>query len=187
MKTRLLIFIFALALAVAEGWWLRQSRVPAPAPLAVAAHSGPVGPKRIVITPPAPVQPVAGALPAELSKTIMDIASLIQSGDLVTVMRMYMPPEQLADLPPDTLAQLDQIKQQLANLLTLQQKLQSMSQLFAALKDQTPEMSADGGTATFQLTMPDEARRLDPTHATTQPVTFQKINGDWYVMDFDGL
>jgi len=206
MKNRnfVIVLIFVLA-AGGAAWWFLQSPAPAPEPVKTAAApkpaeapkpapvksitqvAAPIAPpvvapaaKPAVAAQPAPAQPATG-VQAELNAAIDDMTTMMQSGDMVGMMKKYMSPERLAQIPPEQLAQMEQVMQQQAQSPQMQQMFQAMSQSFAALKDQTPEMNAAGDQATYQMAIP--ASILPPGMAAPppRPVTFQKVDGQWYI------
>jgi hypothetical protein len=64
-----------------------------------------------------------------------------------------------------------------------QQVMQGLAQMFQSMKDQTPEINATGDQVTYQMTPP--ASMLPPGMATppSRPMTFEKIDGRWYIKD----
>ncbi len=210
MKTRIVIVAVFLAAAGGAVWWFLQPAPPPPDPVKIAAAPKPVeapkpapvvaptkiaaplappvaAPKPVASAPVATAQPAAATgTQAELNSAIDDISTMMQSGDMLGVMKKYMPPDQLAQIPPEQMAQMEQIMQQQAAVPQLQQMMQGMSQALGDLKNQTPEMNATGDKATYQLTMPAGALPPGVNLPPTQPVTFQKINGQWYIQNGPG-
>ncbi len=204
----ILVFVLAAGGAV---WWFLQ---PAPAEPANPAKPAVVAPKPaeaakaapIIVTPtkvaapiappvaapkiaaapqPAPA-PAANSVQVELNTAIDDMATMMQNGDMIAMMKKYMPPDELAQIPPEQMAQMEQMMQQQAAVPQLQQMLQSMSQSLSALKDQTPEMNAAGDQATYQMAMPAGILPPGANIPPTRPVTFKKIDGQWYIQNGPG-
>lgn len=208
MKTRFVIVLVFLAAAGGAVWWFLQpapaaaepvktaaapkpAEAPKPAPLMaptkIAAPIAPpvAAPKPVAMSQPAPA-PAANNVQAELNNTIDDMASMMQSGDMVALMKKYMLPEQLAKIPPEQMAQMEQMVKQQAAVPQVQQMLQGMSQAVSALKDQAPEMNAAGDQATYQMSMPASALPPGMTPPPPRPMTFQKVDGQWYIQGGPG-
>jgi hypothetical protein len=119
--------------------------------------------------------PADGDPQRELGTSIDDIIGLLQSGDLYTAMMRYIPPDKLAEIPPDQMAGIQtQMQAQMAQP-EMQMGLQMMVQVLQNMKTMTPTLNGSGDKATYQIS--------DPTgqDSRTQPFSFQKIEGKWYV------
>lgn len=109
-----------------------------------------------------------------MNTTLSDLVGLLQSGDFVTAFERYMPPEMLAQLPPE---QKSMIEQQLAAGPPpgAQQDIQMMVIVLQGMQTQTPTFNEAGDRATYQIS--------DPTgrNTDTKPLSMRKIDGKWYV------
>ncbi len=208
MKTQNLVLGAIVLLAAAGGaFWLLHAPAPVPAQASAPAPAtvAPTPPAEVkaprVAMPtaaPAPVEaaaPVAAAEPAtqpaptngdpqaELSTAIPDIIGLLQAGDMVGLMERYGPPDEIAKMPPEQLAQMKQQMQTEMQNPQMQQMMQSMVQVFTAMKDQTPTYNAAGDRATYQVTPPAGA---SAPQGMPNKISFKKIDGKWYGDDDNG-
>ncbi len=199
-----IVLIFVLA-AGGAAWWFRQ--LPAPtsdhpasaeakspiavplapgkAPIAVSApiarSVSPSIPKPTSTMAPTTSAQSAAMIKEELNTTIAGIAALSQSGDMLAVMKTYTSPEELAQIPPEVMTQMERAVQIQAQNPDTQQIYRAMGEAFALLKDQIPEINAAGDEATYQLTVPAGTLPPGMTDPPPRPVTFQKIDGKWYL------
>jgi hypothetical protein len=199
--------IVALVIAIfGIGFWL----YPRPAPLQVKTSvlttpptvSKYVAPPTIAapIIPPAPkpvtapiadTPPVANPAPdsadpqADLKTAIPDIARLLRAGDTVGFRQTYTPPDELAQLGPQYIQQLQarvqQRQAQAAQDPDLQQELQKINEgaaeAWEAIEDQTPTFNAAGDEATYQYMLPG----VGDAPGAQVPRVFVKIDGKWYL------
>jgi hypothetical protein len=117
------------------------------------------------------------ALKEELHAMLTDLAALYQAGDMLTILRTYTSPEELAEMSPDT----EKTLQLVANNPDTLQIYHALGEAFALLKNQTPEMNVAGDEATYLLAIPPGSLPPGMTDEPPRPVTFQKINGKWYL------
>ena len=199
MKLRVAAFVVILIAATgALIWWLNPSTAEAPAVniTAPAASPAPAATKLAVIMPPTPkpatIAPptaapvtevaVAGAAPkspakkadsqASLDTAIPDLANLLQSGDLVTAFENYTLPDDLAQIPPERIVEVEDQLRALVTNPQIQPRLQLISQMLDTFKGQTPTYNDAGDRATYQ--MPG----LGAGGAT---FSFQKVGDHWYI------
>jgi hypothetical protein len=207
---KLLPIVLVLAIAALAVWLFRKPAVvetpkiataPALAKVEAPALSKVEAPKLAPpVVPPArkpsaepPTAPVADATPApggtqaELNATIDDVTSLMQAGDFVGLFEKYAAPEDVAKMSPQDKAEMEQGMQQAMANPQAQQMMQAETRMFQSLKDQTPQMNATGDQATYQMT--PTADMLPPGMALppSEPMTFEKIDGRWYIKNGDGL
>ncbi len=206
---KLWLIVLVIAITVLAVWLFRQPTAAAtpklamaPAPVNIAAPAPnkveppklapPVVPKSVAEAPvaaPAAVEaaPAAEGTQAELNATIDDIASMMQAGDLVGLFEKYASPEDQAKMTPQDKAEMEQGMQQAMADPQAQQMIQGMTRMFQSLKDQTPQMNATGDQATYQMT--PTADMLQPGMALppSQPMTFEKIDGRWYIKGGEGF
>ncbi len=205
MKTRNLLIVVILAVAVAGGIWYATMSAPAePAKVAEAPKPAPTAPKPaapapVVVAPkieapkappavvqapavavvakPAPSGSTQDAVMAELNSTITEMVSTLQTGDFMAFMDRFMPPDQASQIPPEMRAQM---AQQLAQNPQMQQQMQMMSEALQSLQGQTPTINDAGDHATYQMTPPAGMAPPGANIPATIPVTFVKIDGKWY-------
>jgi len=205
MKPRSLVAtVIAAALVGGAVWYFTQPAAPAPAPVKTAeapkaAAAAPVKPSTQIAPPIAPpvvapapkptaAQPAANPDPAaaktdpqaELNTAIDDIISLLQSGNMMALFEKYATPEDQAKMPPEEKAQMEQMMSQPG----AQMMIQMMVSGIQSIKDQTPQMNAAGDEATYQMTMSPPAGMGPAGRAPqTEPMTFVKVDGKWYIKD----
>lgn len=147
---------------------------PKPAFTQVAAPTAPVA------QPPtpgsAPAAPAASGPRAELNATMDDIIGVLQTGDAVAAFERFLSPEFLGKLPPEGKAEFEQ--QILAQLATPrgQQGMQQMMDVLKIMKTQTPQLNATSDRATYPIDDPSGVHSFPPQ------ISFQKVNGTWYVV-----
>jgi hypothetical protein len=98
---------------------------------------------------------------------------LIESNDIVGYFKEFAPPDFLATFPPGTT--FEQIAEELPHDPKLSGEMQNLLGQLYSIQGQTPIMSADGDTATYNATMADGRH----TH-----LGFKKANGLWYIVNF---
>ncbi len=199
MSTRnLLVIVIVAALTAAGVWFLKPA--PAPEPAKTAEAPKPAAPAATIVKPavapqvaapaasaapvaeaPAPVQTGAsstanGEAIVELNTAIGDISSLLQAGDMATLIDKYMPPQAKAQMTPEMLAQMQQQMQS----PQAQQQLQVMAQALQSLQGQTPTFNEAGDRATYQMSPPPGMVPPGANVPQTIPVTFMKVDGRWY-------
>ncbi len=110
-----------------------------------------------------------------MGTSIDDIIGLLQAGDLYTAMMRYFPPDKLAEISPADMAGMQQNLQQMMAQPEAQMGIQMMVQVLQNMKTMTPTMNDAGDKATYDVS--------DPTgqDTRTQPFSFEKIEGKWYV------
>jgi len=199
MKFRVAGFVVILICATAAlVWWLNPTADPAPEPdKATAPSPAPAAAKLAAITPPAPkpagivppkvapvtqvAAPVATPAPvaakkadsqANLETAIPDLSNLLQSGDLVTAFENYTLPDDLAQIPPERVVEVEDQLRALVTNPQIQPRLQLISQMLDTFKGQTPTYNETGDRATYQL--PGIG-----TGAAT--FSFQKVGDHWYI------
>ena len=102
---------------------------------------------------------------ADLSTAIPDLIRLAQAGNFAAVYQIYVPPDVLAKMSPDELAQRIQRMQSAAQSPAGQAQMQAMLT--------TPPTYDEAGThATIAL---------PPGSPSGDAMTFVKVNGHWYV------
>jgi len=202
MKSKTFIAVVLIAALVGGAiWWSnRQNFAP---PVKSIAGTVPVGGKveapksapaqiaAVVATPedqprhpaqPPDASPVKGNAPAELKAVLDDGADLILAGDTVTFVEKYMPPALLAMVSAQDWADLTQQAERDKVNPRERQFAEEGAQAYRSLESQTPVMNAVGDEATYQMTPLPNPR--DPRSADappTDPVTFKKIEGNWYL------
>jgi hypothetical protein len=192
MNRKLGLTALVVVLVVGAAWLFRP--VPAPAPKVVEAPK----PAPAKVDPPkpvakttqiaapvlAPVAAKASTAPApaktsdpqaELNTAFADIINLLQSGDILTAMHRYLPPDFLAKMPPQQLAMMEQQLPAEMARPEAQQGIQMMITVLQSMQTQTPTMNETGDKATYQVTDP-EGRAPNP-----EPFSMKKIDGKWYV------
>ena len=203
MSTKNKILVAGAILLMVAAWWILHLNSPPETVAAATTKGAVVAPAMVVaaapvvaapIAPPAPklgvasdagTQPLA-ALPldpnaeskAELNAALAKIAHLFRTGDVVGAYLALCPP---ADVDPDWIQQLQKQDREDAALVAqdpgferdVLQSTAPSAQLFESLEDQTPTFNAAGDEATY--TYRDEISNYNP-----QPMTFVKINGEWY-------
>ena len=166
----------------------------APKYLAPQSIAAPTAPPALKPGPasPAATMPLAAdnsgasTVQTEVGAAIDDMVSLMQAGDLLTAMEKYMPPDELAKIPPEEKAMMEQQMQQAMAQPRMQQMMQSWSQGLQSLKDQTPQINATNDEATYQMTPPAGMIPPGANAPPTIPMVFQKIDGRWYVKPGNG-
>ncbi len=205
MKPKHFLLAFFIVAIVGVGiWWFAQPKptplektadskspasgniaAPKPAPTQIAAPITPPAAKSSTAPPDGGSEPDKGDPHAELSTAINDISSRLLSGDLYSVETNYSLPEVLAKIPPEELANLQELQTALDSSPQPVRRLQNYAQVYQTLEGQTPEMNAAGDEATYQVT-PPRGMAGDPVSGSpvtlpTLTVTFQKIDGKWYI------
>lgn len=199
MNTRnLLVVVLVAALTAAGVWFLKPA--PAPEPVKTAAAPKPVEPAPAAPQPtvaPQVAAPAAAPAPAaetpapaqtgasstangdaivELNTEIGDMSSLLQAGDMSTLIDKYMPPQMKAQMTPEMMAQMQQQMQS----PQAQQQLQMMAQALQSLQGQTPTFNDAGDRATYQMSPPAGMVPPGANAPQTVPVIFMKVDGHWY-------
>jgi hypothetical protein len=198
MNRRNFAVILMSACAVVALAWLFHTPAPAATPPPTAKTPQPVAQKLAApkfasgqIAPPVigPAQkpteqtadaaamaaPATGDPQAELGTALDDIIGLLQSGDIYTAMMRYIPPDKLAEIPAAEMAGMQAEMQAQMSRPEAQQGIQMMIQAVQSMKTMNPTMNDAGDKATYQVS--------DPTgqDSRTEPMSFQKIDGKWYV------
>jgi hypothetical protein len=117
-----------------------------------------------------------------LSTALPDIARLLRDGDFDTLMKTYMTPDKLASMSPQDQQRMTMMSQMAQNP-QVKPMFDAMADAIEGLKDQTPTMNDAGDEATYQLSPPEG---MAPPNTPPQPVTFVKINGQWYIKNDPG-
>ena len=180
---RIFNLVCGACLAAALAWWFwpaAAQRVTAPKPVHHVAEA-PVDAPPLPEAAPPPVAdppPPAAALPtgadpqADLSTTIPELIRQLQSGDMVTMMQNFMPPDEYAKLSEEQKASMAQQMQTMSQTPQMQQRMQSVLQALESIRGATPVLDATGEKATFTpMALPGNP----PT------MSFVKVNGRWYL------
>ncbi len=139
---------------------------------------GPASPSVTTETSPAaPSTPTLTNDPqSDLSTAIPDLINLIQTDQLRTAIRRYMPPSYFEQMPQ---AVQDQLEQQEQNLLAdpnmAKQRQVAVSALQSML-NKAPDLNQAGDHATYHLDTDPNA----PNHPPTV-ISFIKVDGRWYL------
>ncbi len=196
------------AAVVAIGLWLfYQSAMPPPVtsmgPAATARKSpqtsalaAPVSPPAakpgapsVAVSPdavaPAPHPDSAADPQAELITAFADIARMYRANDLLQFWQTYTAPEQWAKDGNEQTQRILQVQANTAANPGILGVLQKMDEVFAqgydALASQTPTYNDAGDEATYTLILDFGVGRK-----STEPWTFIKINGKWYLKPVNG-
>ncbi len=209
MKLRSLLIVFIVAaLTVGAVWYFKQAAADAPAPKTAEvpkpAPATPAAPKVVstqieapkaqpapkpVETPATAATTAATVAPkgdpqAELGTAIDDITTMLQAGNFMSLFDKYASPDDKAKMSPEEKAQMEQEMSQMATDPEAQMMLQMMTAGFQSIKDQVPQMNAAGDEATYQMSINLPAGMGPPGGgAQTEPMTFQKVDGKWYIKD----
>jgi len=195
MKLRsLLTIVLVAALTLGVVWYLKPAAsepvktaaAPKPAPKPAAPKAAPAQIAAPVVAPAAKpagtapaADPGAGEPQKELNTALTDISDLLSAGDLYTAMMRYLPPDMLdkmlAQVPESERANMQQMMQQQMSRPEAQQGIQMMIQVVDSMKTMTPDISAAGDKATYQIS--------DPSGQDSKivPFSFEKVDGKWYV------
>jgi hypothetical protein len=153
---------------------------PTPAPAVAKPAMAPVSAPAPAPAPAADTGTASTGNPqADLSTAIPDVARLMRAGDFAMLTKTYMPPDKYASMTP-------QQQQQMAMMAAMAQSpeakpmFDALADSFASLKDQTPTYNDAKDEATYMLAPP---AGMAPPNTPPQPVTFVKINGQWYMKD----
>jgi hypothetical protein len=114
---------------------------------------------------------------AELASTIPELVRLISAQDFETLMKDFMPPNELKDVlmvdgqpgPPIALGDLAERMRQNPNFM---QEMAGAAQFLTYLQTQTPTFDATGESASYPMP--------NPVNGQTS-ITFVKVGGYWYV------
>lgn len=123
------------------------------------------------------VPPTASDPQADLNTAIPDLISLIQSDQLLTAIKRYMPPAYFEQMPQ---AVQDQLEQQEQNLLADPNMAEHRRDAVNALQSMihmTPLLDQAGDRATYRL----DSDTANPGHLP-QEISFVKIDGKWYLV-----
>ncbi len=174
----LLVTFIAVGLAATVSYWL-WSTPAAPAKKPGARVHPPVGlrseepenfpplPDGVAATPAPQLTPAPTIDPqTELGTAIQDFARLAQSGDVVTLMQNYMPPDEQARMGPDAMSQLQEMMKSPAGAIMTQMMLNDIQ----AIQNATPTYDETGNRATFVL----------PPGSSESKAVFVRVNGRWY-------
>ena len=198
MKFRLVVFAAILAAGAGLFWWLNPTAAPAPEPVKAAAAPSPANPankladitptpKPTAIAPPQappatlstapaadPAAPPAKKVDAQanLDTAIPDLATLLQTGDLVTAFENYTLPDDLAQIPPERIVEVEDQLRALVTNPQIQPRLQIISQMLDTFKAQTPTYNDTGDRATYQV---------PGLGGGGNGFSFQKVDGRWYI------
>ncbi len=207
MKPRSLVIILVVAvLTVGAIWYFKKPAGAALAPKAAEAPKpaaptiAPKSPTAQIEAPKAQAAPAPAATPkpattvaavaakgdpqAELNTAIDDITSMLQAGQFMALFEKYATPEDQAKMPPEEKAQMEQEATQMMSQPEGQMMIQMMTAGFLSIKDQTPQMNAAGDQATYQMTVTPPPGMGPPGGGPeTEPMTFVKIDGKWYIKD----
>ncbi len=89
---------------------------------------------------------------SSLDSAIPDLSSLLQSGDLVTAFENYTLPDDLAQIPPERIVEVEEINcAPFVSNPQVQPRLQIISQMLDTFKGQAPTLNDAGDRATYQL------------------------------------
>ncbi len=124
-------------------------------------------------TPGTAAAPTASDPQAELSTAIPDMVNLIQSGQLLTAFKRYIPPSYLAQMPQPVIDQLEQQEQNLLADPKAQQRRLRVVQVLQTMQGQAPELNSDRDRAVYH----DESAP-DPD---LRQIAFIKVGGKWYL------
>lgn len=136
----------------------------------------------VVATPAmAPAKPTPGDTAAaaasdprtELATTLSDIALLMRNGDYMTFVKTYTPPQELAAMSPEELAD----RQRSDHNPQLQPMFDLIANAMDNLKEQIPTLNAASDQAIYLVEQPNSP---DPQHLGPRPITFVKVDGHWY-------
>jgi hypothetical protein len=202
MNTRL-VLIVGCVLAGVAGWYLSQSKpveatnptagakalstsaqspivLPVKAPAPVVQVAKPIVPAAPVVAS-APAGTASNSAPAanepqpqtDLKSCVSQMMALLQSRDLVALVKTVMPPtaqQRMIDSgqasDPETMAA--QIR---ASIPTIDQDMTDMLQALQSVQGQEPEMNKDGTQAIYHLSTP--IGRLND-------IKFEQQDGKWY-------
>lgn len=170
----------AVAEAKPPGSTMVKAEVVAPTLPQVAAPMTSPAIKPVTVPQPIVGDPAHNATPAELNAAIDNVATLLQASDFVGVFE-YGPPADLAEIPPEQKAEMEQRIRQAMAIPLMQQMMQGLSQLVQDLKNQTPEINATGDQATYQMTLAPNMLPPGTNVPASMPMVFVKIDGKWHL------
>jgi RNA polymerase sigma factor (sigma-70 family) len=167
---------------------LPRQAPPQPPPQDLAAANEPMPSNKptppVTKTPMPPVNPppvtaaaavsakVVTDLQTELKTVVTNMTKLAVSGDYSTMVLMYMPPEELAQIPGEERPAFLQQMQRLMQSPQGQQKLQSQIETLQSILWENAVVNETGTEATFAL--PEGS-------PYGSAIFFKKINGRWYI------
>jgi len=110
---------------------------------------------------------------ANLDTTIAEATRLLEAKDFVTLLKEFAPPEAMDHLPQGMT--LDQMAQMMQADPRADVEMQNMLDALRSSQSQTPTMSDNDNTATYEATLPD---------GSTKSVVLKKADtGLWYIED----
>jgi hypothetical protein len=158
-----------------------QPKVAAPA--RVAAPVQPAAPKPVASAPSAtaaakPAFDVANPQPqADLKNCIAQSLALLETRDIVGILKTLMPPDAMQQMiASGRVSSVEDIAAMYRQRPDFEEKLTQMQQMLDAIKDQTPDISADGQTATYHV----DPGVVNPVNDKGN-ATFIQVNGYWYL------
>lgn len=169
---------FVVGSIAGVAWWF-WPEAPEQAPASVAEVAStpaedlappPIEPPPAPMEVEAPPAPPAFDPQLELGTAVADFIRIAQSGDMITLMKNYMPPDQMAKASPEEIATM---------ALTLQAMMQSpegapMVQTMIAesqsIQNTVPTYDATGNRATYAM----------PAGSLSRNVVFVRVDGRWY-------
>jgi len=202
MKTRFLIVTLVFVIAGGLGWYFSQPEEKPPAKAAKAPAKAEATKPEVVIIPSPPtrstqvvapvvaatkpsVTPEPAATPApadlrdpqpqsDLNSVFTQSIRLIQAGDMVGIIKTLMPPDEMksmmqstgASSPEDVVSLLRQ------RMPGIDAKMESLLQAMQQVQGQSPDISADGNSATY---------KIEPPVDNQNDLTFTKVDGNWYL------
>lgn len=161
MKVRIFVGVVVCASAGLLGWWMHL-------PPAVAAQSMPAKAQA------GPVPTAEQLVPADLNAAFSRALHLLETHDLVAIIKTVMPPEDWLNLqqqlqvatPEEAVALMHQ------RMPDLDQHAEETHQALLSVQGHAPEISLDGTHASY---------KVNPPIGQNKEITFVKINGEWYM------
>ena len=140
--------------------------LPPPDDLPAKPTPAPVAPIVVEALAPSPAIDPQG----DLSTAIPDFIRLAESGDMITLMKTYAPPDELDKQSPEELAAMALMMQAMAQDPRMQQEMQGMVAEMKSIQYAVPTYDVTGNRATYTL----------PAGSREKNIVFIKVNGRWY-------
>ncbi len=118
----------------------------------------------------APPAPPAPDPQLEVGTAVADFIRIAQSGDMITLMKNYMPPDQMAKIPPEELVNMALQMQAMMQNPADSQRMQTMIAEMQSIQNAVPTYDATGNRATYTL----------PAGSMEPQIIFVRQDGRWY-------
>lgn len=151
------------------------ARVAAPVAPPVAA-SAPA--RAVAATAAKPAFDLSNPQPqSDIKNCIAQSLALLESRDIVGILKTLMPPDAMQQMiASGRVSSVEDIAAMYRQRPDFEQKLSQMQLMLDSIKDETPDISADGQSATYHVA----PGVVNPTNDKGD-ATFIMVNGNWYL------